>query len=120
MQRRWHIHHAGNSRRDWRNLNRRFQVPAGWHFRAGKLRYWYRSPSMVVIVALGAFGICSWLLNVSPSTPKTTPLHVGYVRNCAAARAMGIAPIYRGQPGYAPHLDRDDDGIACEPYPFRW
>ncbi|WP_425297378.1 excalibur calcium-binding domain-containing protein [Nocardia abscessus] len=20
----------------------------------------------------------------------------------------------RGKPGYAPHLDRDDDGVACE------
>ncbi|MFD8243694.1 excalibur calcium-binding domain-containing protein [Nocardia sp. NPDC059691] len=26
----------------------------------------------------------------------------------------GKAPLRRGQPGYAPHLDRDNDGIACE------
>ena len=26
------------------------------------------------------------------------------------------APIRRGEPGYADHLDRDGDGIACEPY----
>ena len=32
--------------------------------------------------------------------------------NCAAARVAGAAPIYRGQPGYAEHLDRDGDGIA--------
>jgi hypothetical protein len=36
--------------------------------------------------------------------------------NCAAARAAGAAPISRGQPGYGVHLDRDGDGIACEPY----
>ena len=30
-----------------------------------------------------------------------------------AARA---APILRGQPGYRPALDRDNDGVACEPY----
>lgn len=35
-------------------------------------------------------------------------------RNCREARAAGVTPIYRGQPGYAPHLDRDGDGIACE------
>ena len=35
-------------------------------------------------------------------------------RNCAAARAAGAAPVYRGQPGYAPWLDRDNDGIGCE------
>lgn len=37
-----------------------------------------------------------------------------YYANCAAARAAGAAPVYRGQPGYAPHLDRDGDGIGCE------
>lgn len=40
-------------------------------------------------------------------------------RNCAQARAAGAAPIYRGQPGYAPWLDADDDGIACEPWMWR-
>ncbi len=39
-----------------------------------------------------------------------------YYRNCDAARAAGAAPILRGQPGYRPPLDRDNDGIACEPY----
>jgi hypothetical protein len=34
--------------------------------------------------------------------------------NCAAVRAAGKAPLLRGQPGYASHLDGDDDGIACE------
>ena len=36
--------------------------------------------------------------------------------NCTEARAAGAAPIRRGEPGYGPHLDRDNDGIACEPY----
>jgi hypothetical protein len=37
-----------------------------------------------------------------------------YYANCAAARAAGHAPLYRGEPGYRPGLDRDNDGIACE------
>lgn len=37
-----------------------------------------------------------------------------YYKNCDAARDAGAAPIYEGQPGYAPHLDRDGDGVACE------
>ena len=37
-----------------------------------------------------------------------------YYPNCAAARAAGAAPVRRGQPGYGPHLDRDNDGIGCE------
>ncbi|MER6097826.1 excalibur calcium-binding domain-containing protein [Streptomyces sp. NPDC001728] len=34
--------------------------------------------------------------------------------NCAAVRAAGAAPIHRGDSGYARHLDRDGDGVACE------
>lgn len=37
-----------------------------------------------------------------------------YYRNCRSARATGVTPIDEGEPGYAYHLDRDHDGIACE------
>lgn len=37
-----------------------------------------------------------------------------YYPNCAAARAAGAAPVRRGDPCFAPHLDRDGDGIGCE------
>jgi hypothetical protein len=42
--------------------------------------------------------------------------HSAYYPNCAAARAAGVAPIHRGQPGYRDELDADEDGVACEPY----
>lgn len=41
----------------------------------------------------------------------------GPFENCDAARAAGAAPVRRGQDGYGAHLDRDGDGIGCEPYP---
>ncbi|WP_211373207.1 excalibur calcium-binding domain-containing protein [Pseudoxanthomonas broegbernensis] len=28
----------------------------------------------------------------------------------------GAAPVRRGEPGYGPHLDCDNDGVGCEPY----
>jgi hypothetical protein len=37
-----------------------------------------------------------------------------YYKNCSEAREAGVTPILEGQDGYAPHLDRDSDGIACE------
>ena len=49
----------------------------------------------------------------APAQQRTSGSSV-YYPNCAAARAAGAAPIYRGQPGYGPHLDRDGDGKACE------
>jgi hypothetical protein len=44
---------------------------------------------------------------------KPTKVEV-YFRTCKDARANGYSRMRRGQPGYAPHLDRDNDGIACE------
>ena len=38
-----------------------------------------------------------------------------YYESCADARAAGAAPLHRGEPGYRPGLDKDGDGVACEP-----
>ena len=38
----------------------------------------------------------------------------GAFPNCAAARAAGAAPVWRGDAGYSARLDRDGDGVACE------
>ena len=48
--------------------------------------------------------------------PATAMPSFGAYRNCTEARAAGAAPVRRGDPGYGPHLDRDNDGIGCEPY----
>ncbi len=79
--------------------------------------------------ALAAVGGCAavWaFLSYGPALPSPPSLSflssssaaqatsVGPFRNCAAARAAGAAPLHRGQPGYAYHLDADGDGIACE------
>lgn len=37
-----------------------------------------------------------------------------YFASCAQAHAAGRYNIRRGEPGYRPGLDRDNDGIACE------
>lgn len=62
----------------------------------------------------------------SPRRPRPRPGHPpsenpgsGQGRvfaNCAAVRAAGLAPLRRGTPDYEanPHLDRDNDGLACE------
>ncbi|BBG05059.1 excalibur calcium-binding domain-containing protein [Pseudonocardia autotrophica] len=50
-----------------------------------------------------------------PAAPAPARAPAGEAfKNCAAARAAGAAPVHRGQPGYGPHLDRDNDGIGCE------
>lgn len=52
-----------------------------------------------------------------PPAPKVQRFSSGratYYANCSAARAAGAAPVRRGDPGYASHLDRDGDGVGCE------
>ncbi|MFI1677029.1 excalibur calcium-binding domain-containing protein [Streptomyces sp. NPDC020607] len=51
----------------------------------------------------------------TPTTESSTPQDV-YYENCDEARAAGAAPLYAGDPGYSLDLDRDGDGVACEPY----
>ncbi|WP_343122846.1 excalibur calcium-binding domain-containing protein [Aerolutibacter daejeonensis] len=49
-------------------------------------------------------------------TPTRRAPVPGMFANCAEARAAGAAPVRRGDPGYGPHLDRDNDGVGCGPY----
>ena len=48
-----------------------------------------------------------------PAQLYQTPATKVYA-NCNEVRAAGAAPLYRGERGYAPHLDRDGDGTACD------
>ena len=52
-----------------------------------------------------------------PSEPSLPSQPTVSYKNCTEVwNAIG-RPLYRGEPGYAPHLDRDNDGIACETRP---
>ena len=62
----------------------------------------------VITATVGAAVISGTLLGAGCANADV------YYKNCAAARADGATPLYEGDPGYAPHLDRDNDGIACE------
>lgn len=79
--------------------------------------------------ALGvALGVV-WFIAFERSSPRATAVEASVrparaahapsapYRNCDTAHAAGAAPILRGEPGYGPHLDRDGDGVGCEPYP---
>ncbi|MEU8653714.1 excalibur calcium-binding domain-containing protein [Streptomyces sp. NPDC048737] len=53
---------------------------------------------------------------VTTQPPANTAGADVYYDNCDEARDAGAAPVHAGEPGYGPHLDRDGDGVACEPY----
>ncbi|KRR21343.1 hypothetical protein CQ14_06755 [Bradyrhizobium lablabi] len=53
--------------------------------------------------------------NAAPPERKAEPdAAILHFRTCRDARAAGYSRMRTGQPGYARHLDRDNDGIACE------
>lgn len=59
----------------------------------------------------GQVAVSSQQQTQTRQTPQTRGI---YIQNCTHARQLGLAPVYRGDPGYRPALDRDNDGIGCE------
>ena len=81
-----------------------------------------RITDMLILALIGIAGI-SWAGKKLGVTEESAPLSLTsaassdvYYRYCKDARAAGAAPLYRGDPGYRPELDADNDGVACEPY----
>lgn len=64
----------------------------------------------------GGAGFAQAAARVSRQPRAAPAAATGAFRSCAAARAAGAAPMRRGEPGYNPRLDGDNDGMACEPY----
>jgi hypothetical protein len=60
-----------------------------------------------------AFAVTSLMVGIGLATAPAALADPPY-RNCTAAHKDGRYDIPRGDPAYAPHLDRDNDGIACE------
>ena len=101
-----------------RRLHRRFAKVSrrlDRRSRAGQRTWWALVIATVFIGALGGYALAA--PGSSAWGPLTTLRHLAAEPNCAAARAVGLAPARRGEPGYWPQHDRDSDGIACEPWP---
>lgn len=77
-------------------------------------------PPPTTIAATTTTAYVPFVPQTEPAPPPTDPPATDppasnvYYGSCDEARAAGAAPLYRGDPGYRPGLDRDDDGVACE------
>jgi hypothetical protein len=92
------------------SLSRRQRLPA-W------LRRHRHRVGMAAFAALALAALLYPAVQNLSRWPLTVALrHVAAAPSCAAARAMGLAPAWRGQPGYYPQHDADRNGIACEPW----
>jgi Excalibur calcium-binding domain len=84
---------------------------------ADRRAWWRRLPDRMLVFAW-VFAIASWaalaFVLMTPWTAGVTARHLAAAMGCDAARAVGLAPARRGEPGYWPWLDRDHDGVACK------
>ncbi len=68
------------------------------------------------ILSAGMFGGV-WLAMLPAGQSAATALNgIVYYPGCDAVRAVGKAPLNRGEPGFREEMDGDGDGVACEPY----
>jgi len=74
---------------------------------------------VAIASALTGAALCWTLLSFIPWHRLEVLKHVAAFPSCSAARAVGVAPSYRGRPGYWSKHDADNDGIACENFPGR-
>ena len=109
--------------RNANELKRRFQAVSRRSFRWCPPR-WTRHLDLPVLLmltlmmAVVGFILYRWTWNSNLWVSNQARLQGSYIQDCATARRLGIVPLYSGYVGYREGLDRDDDGIACEPYPF--
>jgi Excalibur calcium-binding domain len=89
-------------------------------WRTQRLRQHRGTLLLIAAAAIGGFVYVGAQLVGDPTSAKPAFYASLPIPNCATARALGLAPAYRGDPGYRSHLDRDNDGIACEPYRPKW
>jgi hypothetical protein len=98
--------------------------PSSLWFRLGRMksrmaRAVTQNARVALASALAGAALCWTLLSFIPWHPLQVLKHIAAFPNCSAARAVGVAPSYRGQPGYWSKLDVDNDGISCEIWPRR-
>ena len=124
----WGVYQRRDPEAELRRLKNRFKKVSNRYFRRVKLRRSHRFAVLAVLAAVSSFAVTwglltfeSWsALSSSPWTLTMYAKHFAAFPNCSAVRLVGLAPAYKGQPGYWPQHDRDGDNWACEPYTRRW
>lgn len=98
-----------------RNNVVQLRKPRANRLRPWPLRFLVRYRVMIVFVAM-ILGFALYNTSERDWTLAERMRHLSAAPNCAAARALGLAPARRGEPGYYERHDADGDGIACEPH----
>lgn len=115
----WRVYDGRVPEPELRRLEGRFRVAVRRHNRALRLHKIYSWTGALALPTIGIAALCLELATSSSWPPPVMLKHLASAPNCAAARAVGLAPAHRGEPGYWSRHDRDQDGVACERGPRR-
>lgn len=100
-------------------VRRQFEQVSGRIDRPRRLRSAAMSLALGCMVGAVIGGAYAAFDRLSPWSLVTLGRHLAAAPNCSAAQWVGLAPAERGDPGYYQRHDRDQDGIACEPFTYR-
>ncbi|WP_205800078.1 excalibur calcium-binding domain-containing protein [Microvirga terricola] len=118
----WSVHTGRDPGQEAQKLKRRFQAVSEASFKKRNFRKkrWSSNSAMILaaLFAIAAYLLYAWVWNSNLWPSNQALLQARYIPDCASARLIGVTPLYKGFAGYRESLDRDRDGIACEPYPF--
>jgi hypothetical protein len=110
----WRVRDGRDPEQEAHRLRKRFRQISRRYDRSMKLRRYLRSLKLLFGAVLLALALTWGLMSFSPWPLLTTLKHLAAFPNCTAARAVGLAPAYQGQPGYWQWNDEDRNGRACE------
>lgn len=94
----------------WAQGLRLRKLVSGFRWRKRVFGFHWRT----ILVAAGFLYLL--LKTLGPWPPMVILRHIASFPNCDAARMVDLAPANKGEPGYWPSHDADNDGIACEPW----
>jgi hypothetical protein len=113
------VHRGRHPEQELRRLNRGFRAVSRRQERAVAFRRLWHSVWPPLLLAISLVVLFFGVSTLSPLSPMDMLKHVAAAPNCDAARLVGVAPANEGEPGYWARHDRDNDGIACEPWQQR-
>lgn len=79
-----------------------------------------KKKASVIVISMSLFCFfCAIVVSNDTNSYDNDTYYSGFeYENCSEVRSAGAAPIYEGEPGFGHHLDRDGDGVGCEPWHY--
>ena len=110
----WRPRHGDEAEERLQNLHARFRTVTRNQDRRARHGRFRRRARTALLAGIGLAVLCTGMVWSYPWPALLTLKHLAAAGGCSTARLLELAPVRDGEPGYWSHLDRDEDGVACE------